>query len=336
MNLNKTDWQTALMNAVTEPKELLTLLQLEDELLKPANTAAKLFPLKVPHSFIARMEKKNIHDPLLRQVLPLGAELEQIAGFSADPLQEATFNPVKGLLHKYHGRVLLTYVATCAINCRYCFRREFPYKKNNPGSLGWNEALDYIACDPSINEVILSGGDPLVANDNQLKSLIEKLALIPHVTRLRIHSRMPVVLPERITPEFIAALTATRLKPVMVIHCNHPQEINHDVKLAMQQLTEAGILLLNQSVLLKGVNDQAEILIALSEALFAAGVQPYYLHVLDKVRGTAHFDLNRQTAIELYQAMRQRLPGYLVPKLVSEQPGALSKSLVENLELCTD
>src|SRR5579872_6214791 len=167
MNLhNKTDWQTALMNAVTEPKELLTLLEFDDELLDAANKAAKHFPLKVPHSFIARMEKKNINDPLLQQVLPIGAELENIAGFSADPLQETKVNPVKGLLHKYHGRVLLTYVATCAVNCRYCFRREFPYKKNNPGSSGWNDALDYISHNASIKEVILSGGDPLVANDN--------------------------------------------------------------------------------------------------------------------------------------------------------------------------
>lgn len=336
MNLNKTDWQTALMNAVTEPKELLELLQLDEDLLDAANKAAKLFPLKVPRSFIARMEKKNLNDPLLKQVLPIGAELINTAGFSADPLQEAKFNPVPGLLHKYHGRVLLTFIATCAINCRYCFRREFPYKKNNPGSAGWNDALNYIARDASINEVILSGGDPLASSDNHLKIFVEKLALIPHVTRLRIHSRMPVVLPERITLELIEAITATRLKTVMVIHCNHPQEINDAVKQAMRRLSTAGMLLLNQSVLLKGINDHVDTLISLSESLFAAGVQPYYLHVLDKVRGTAHFDLHRRTAIKLYHAIRHRLPGYLVPKLVAEEPGALSKSPVENGELFTD
>jgi EF-P beta-lysylation protein EpmB len=287
--------------------------------------AAHHFMLKVPHSFIARMEKKNIHDPLLRQVLPLGEELQKMTGYSSDPLGEKQFNPVSGLLHKYQGRVLLTYAATCAINCRYCFRREFPYQKNNPGSSGWQDSLNYISKDRSIKEVILSGGDPLVRNDNQLKELIEKLIQIPHVTRLRIHSRIPVVLPERITTELINVLTGTRLKTVMVIHCNHAQEINLEVKQAMNRLTEAHILLLNQSVLLKGVNDKAETLIALSEALFEIGVQPYYLHVLDKVQGTAHFDLPRNAAIQLHQTMAKHLPGYLVPRLVVEKSGEAGK-----------
>ncbi len=329
MNLDhKTDWQTALMHAVTDPKELLTLLELDHRWLDAANQAARHFKLKVPHSFIARMQKKNINDPLLRQVLPVGEELQHSAGYLADPLQELEFNPIPGLLHKYHGRVLLTYVATCAINCRYCFRREFPYKKNNPGSTGWQDALDYISRDTSIREVILSGGDPLVANDLVLKQFVTSLATIPHVTRLRIHSRIPVVLPERITPEFIQAITGTRLKTVLIIHCNHAQEINQAVKLAMQQLAKAQVLLLNQSVLLKNINDHADTLIALSEALFDAGVQPYYLHVLDKVRGTAHFDLDRQIALSLHKSMTERLPGYLVPKLACEQPGAPAKILV--------
>ncbi len=329
MNLNnKTDWQTALMNAVTDPKELLTLLELDHDLLNAANQAAKQFPLKVTQSFIARMEKKNPNDPLLRQVLPIGAECHDIAGYSSDPLQESRFNPIPGLLHKYHGRVLLTYISSCAINCRYCFRREFPYKKNNPGSAGWDNALEYVARDPSIQEVILSGGDPLVANDTVIKHFVDKLASISHVKRLRIHSRLPIVLPERITIEFVKAFTQSRLKPVMVIHCNHAAEINQEVKQAIRMLADAKVLLLNQSVLLKGVNDTPDILVNLSEALFDAGVQPYYLHALDKVRGTAHFDLERQAAIELHSAITRRLPGYLVPKLVCEQPGAASKSLV--------
>lgn len=334
MNLDnsspKTDWQNALINAVTDPKELLTLLELDNNLLNMATLAAERFMLKVPHSFIARMEKKNLNDPLLRQVLPLGAELENKVGYSADPLQETAFNPTKGLLHKYHGRVLLTYTATCAINCRYCFRREFPYKKNNPGSAGWSDALDYISQNPSINEVILSGGDPLVANDTMLKNFIEKLATIQHVTRLRIHSRLPIVLPERITPQFIQIFTQTRLKTVMVIHCNHAQEINYEVKEAMQMLAKAGVLLLNQSVLLKDINDNADTLISLSEALFDAGVQPYYLHVLDKVQGTAHFDISIEVAKALHGTMTQRLPGYLVPKLACEQPGAPAKMLINS------
>jgi len=322
---HKTDWQTALVNAVTEPKELFAILQLDHQYLEAANRAAQQFPLKVPHGFIARMEKNNLNDPLLRQILPLDAELEKTMGYAADPLHEAKSNPIPGLLHKYYGRVLLTFAGTCAVNCRYCFRREFPYAKNNPGSAGWHAALNYIARDNTINEVILSGGDPLVANDHHLKKFIGMLATIPHVSRLRIHSRLPIVLPERMTAELLQIFTTTRLKVILVVHCNHAQEINHDVKQAMQPFTQAGILLLNQSVLLKGINDDANTLIALSEALFAIGVQPYYLHALDKVQGTAHFDLPPQTARKLHWAMAQHLPGYLVPKLVFEQPGAPAK-----------
>lgn len=332
---NKTDWQTALKNAVTDPKELLTILELDHDWLDAANQAAKQFMLKVPHSFIDRMQKKNINDPLLRQVLPIGAELEKVAGYSADPLQEAKFNPVPGLLHKYHGRVLLTSVTSCAVNCRYCFRREFPYAKNNPGSAGWNNALSYIERDESIKEVILSGGDPLIANDATLQNFVEKVAAIPHITRLRIHSRIPIVLPERITPEFMNAFTASRLNTILIIHCNHAQEINQDVKNAMEILRKGGVYLLNQSVLLKGVNDHADTLIDLSEALFDMGVQPYYLNVLDKVQGTAHFDLSRQRAAELHCEMIRRLPGFLVPKLVCEQPGAPAKLTLDSRELFT-
>lgn len=337
MNLSKRmDWQHALVNAVTDPKELLTLLDLDMNLLDAAKAAANVFPLKVPHSFINRMQKNNLDDPLLRQVLPLHAELKKHPQYVADPLQEAQVNPVPGLLHKYHGRVLLTLIGACGINCRYCFRREFPYEKNNPGTQGWNQALDYIAQDASISEVILSGGDPLVASDTLLKNLTEKIATIPHVKRLRIHTRMPVVLPERITPELIDALTHPRLKTVLITHCNHSQEINEDVIRAIKILANAGITLLNQSVLLKGVNDNADVLVALSEALFDLNVQPYYLHVLDKVQGTAHFDLELETARGLHQTMAQRLPGYLVPKLVCEQPGAPAKLSLESWELFTD
>ncbi len=332
----KADWQTALMNAVTDPKELFNLLDLDLQLLDAANLAAKHFPLKVPRSFINRMQKNNFNDPLLRQVLPLSAELVTKPGYVADPLGEARVNPIPGLLHKYHGRVLLTLTGTCGINCRYCFRREFPYEKNNPGTAGWNEALHYIAEDPSITEVILSGGDPLVTSDVMLKTLTEKLAAIPHLRRLRIHSRMPIVLPERITPEFIEILSQSRLKSVLVVHCNHPQEINTEVIEAMKELAKSGIILLNQSVLLKDVNDDAEILIALSETLFQAGILPYYLHVLDKVQGAAHFDLKLSLARQLHQTMVQRLPGYLVPKLVCEQPGAPAKLAIAHAELYTD
>jgi EF-P beta-lysylation protein EpmB len=318
-------WQTALSHAITDPAELLHLLELDNDLLAAAQSAAKLFPLKVPHSFIARMEKGNQNDPLLRQILPLGAEHEETPGYSRDPLQETRFNPVPGLLHKYKGRVLLTLVGICGVNCRFCFRRHFPYNENNPGTEGWDRALNYIAQDPTIDEVILSGGDPLVANDKTLHAFTEKLNHIPHIKRLRIHSRMPIVLPERISPQFIDWIANIQQKPILITHCNHPQEINDSVRGAMRALTAAGVVLLNQSVLLKGVNDNVETLAALSESLFAAGVMPYYLHALDKVQGSAHFDLSRTDAQNLHWELCQHLSGYLVPSLVCEEPGAPAK-----------
>ena len=329
-------WQTALSTAITDPLELLQILELDLNLLDDAQRAARIFPLKVPRGFVARMQKGNLADPILQQVLPLGVELHESAGFSADPLHESQYNPLPGLLHKYHGRVLLTLIGTCGVNCRYCFRREFPYLENNPGSAGWNKVLAYIAQHDSIEEVILSGGDPLVANDQMLGNLIQALDAIPHVKRVRIHSRMPIVLPERMTAELVAALTQTRLQIILVTHANHPQEINHEVNLALRPLRQAGITLLNQSVLLKGINDRADILIELSRTLFAAGVLPYYLHLLDKVQGAAHFDLNKNTAIQLHQVMASRLSGYLVPKLVTEQPGFPAKSVIASAELYTD
>ncbi len=332
----KYSWQTALAQAITDPEELLELLNLDKNFLKSAQQASREFPLKVPRSFIARMDKSNINDPLLKQVLPIQAELEVIEGYDQDPLNEKQFNPIPGLLHKYHGRVLLTFTGTCGINCRYCFRRHFAYEENNPGSAGWEKALFYIKEDSSISEVILSGGDPLVATDTTLKTLTEKLTQIPHIKRLRIHSRMPIVLPERITQEFISAITASNLKTIMVVHCNHPREINAEVKHAIQSLTQSGVSLLNQTVLLKDVNDKVDTLIELSEKLFETGIQPYYLHVLDKVQGAAHFDLNLELARKLHWGMAQRLSGYLVPKLVCEQPGAPAKLPLESWEFCTD
>lgn len=323
------NWQSALVDAVTDPTELLELLNLDKNLLPAAEAAAKIFPLKVPRNFIARMQKGNVNDPLLRQVLPLSDELNETEGYYRDPLEETKFNPIPGLLHKYHSRVLLTFTGTCGVNCRYCFRRHFAYEDNNPGTAGWNQALEYIAADPTITEVILSGGDPMVASDQALKTLKEKLVAIPHIKRLRIHSRMPIVLPQRITAEFIDAVTDSSLKTIMVVHCNHPQELSSAVHDAMKLLKQAGMVLLNQTVLLKGVNDDVETLVALSEALFDAGIQPYYLHVLDKVQGAAHFDLQRQAARDLHWALAQRISGYLVPKLVCEQPGAPAKLVLE-------
>lgn len=329
-HLNKeASWQHALANAITDPEELFQLLELDPKYLAPAKAAGEIFSLKVPREFASRIEKGNIHDPLLRQFLPLNEELQLVNGYTNDPLQEATFNYIPGLLHKYDSRVLLTLIGACAINCRYCFRRHFPYTENNPGSSGWERALNYIAENENLSEVILSGGDPLIVNDRTLQHFTDKLNLIPHIKRLRIHSRVPVILPERITPQFMAWLTGLKQQAVMIIHCNHPQEINHRVKEAIKILRDANIPLLNQSVLLKGVNDTVATLMELSESLFSIGVHPYYLHVLDKVQGTAHFDLDRATAITLHREMNQRLSGYLVPRLVYEQPGAPAKVAIQ-------
>lgn len=321
-------WQTALINAITDPQQLIEQLGLDPSLIEPAKAAAKLFPLKVPQSFVARMKKGDPNDPLLRQVLPLNAELKVIAGYSRDPLQEKSANPVSGLLHKYQSRVLLTLTSACGVNCRYCFRRHFDYDNNSPGTAGWEESLTYIEKDTDINEVIFSGGDPLVVNDLMLKNFIEKLAKISHLKRIRFHTRMPIVMPERVTDELVQAITHSQFKTIMIVHCNHPQEINDDVKNAMHKLKQAGVILMNQSVLLEGVNDNTDTLVQLSEALFDIGIQPYYLHLLDKVEGAAHFDLAREEALRLHAAITGRLPGYLVPKLVVEEPGEPAKTIL--------
>lgn len=328
-------WQSALSKAVTDPEELIRLLELDSSILDQARAASRLFPLKVPHGFIKRMRKGDLSDPLLRQVLPLGLELEIHPGYTSDPLQEKTVNPIPGLLHKYHGRVLLTLTAACGVNCRYCFRRDFPYADNNPGTAGWSQALDYIANDPTICEVILSGGDPLVVSDALLQQFMQKISAIPHITRLRIHSRMPIVLPERITQTLVTLLTETRLQVVMVTHCNHPQELDASVTEAITRLKTAGMTLLNQSVLLKDINDNVDVLTNLSERLFQIGILPYYLHILDKVQGAAHFDLDITIATALHTGMLKRLSGYLVPKLVREQPGAPSKLGIAPFEFYT-
>lgn len=322
-------WQTALTNAITDPSELLQLLELDLALLPAAQQAVKLFPLRVPRGFVARMNKGDVNDPLLKQVLPLGLELEETAGFSNDPLQEKSKNPVPGLLHKYQSRVLLTLTSACAINCRYCFRRYFSYSENNPGKAGWQKVVDYIAADPSINEVILSGGDPLVASDHYLAELIGKIETISHIKTLRIHSRLPIVLPERMTGEFINWLAGLRLQPVIVVHCNHPQELTAEVKQSLRALRQAGITVLNQAVLLRGINDSVEVLVGLSEELWSVGALPYYLHLLDRVQGIAHFEVDEENARQLMLAVMERLPGYLVPKLVREVAGMAMKAPIE-------
>ena len=323
------EWQTAVRQAVTDPAELLTLLDLDPALLPAARAAAQSFRLRVPHPFIARMRRGDPHDPLLRQVLPLGDELADVPGFVRDPLAEIAAGTTDGLLHKYAGRALVVTTGACAVHCRYCFRRHFPYSDAHAAADGWEAVLERFAADSTLDEAILSGGDPLSLSDRRLAQLVEGLSAIPHLKRLRIHTRQPIVVPSRVDDALIAWLSATRLAVVVVLHTNHAAEVDDAVRAAIAALRRAGASVLNQSVLLRGVNDDADALVALSHALFDAGVMPYYLHQLDPVAGAAHFDVSDARALELHEAMQARLPGYLVPRLVREIPGRPSKTLLQ-------
>lgn len=323
--MRESNWQKELAQGFSSAEALLKHLQLPVSLASV--NAEKQFKTRVPRGFVDRMLPKNPNDPLLLQVLASHQELLMGEGFTSDPLAEKQVNPRPGLIHKYHGRVLLIMAGTCAVNCRYCFRRHFAYHENNPGSKGWEPVLDYIAQDESIFEVILSGGEPLLLPDAPLAQLLTKLAAIPHLQTLRIHTRMPIVLPERIDSSFLTLLKANRLQKVMVLHSNHPQELNEAVKSACFSLREAGCHLLNQSVILAGINDNATILAKLSRQLFQYGVLPYYLHMLDKVQGAMHFEVTLSNTQLLFKSLQSLLPGYLVPKLVREVPGEAHKVL---------
>ncbi len=319
-------WRQELAQAVRDPAILWQELQLDPALLPAAQLAIKQFPLLVPRDYVARMRIGDHNDPLLRQVLPVGEELQLVPGFSADPLAETACGPVAGMLHKYHGRVLLVTTGACAVHCRYCFRRHFAYDELPRGKAWWADAVAYIAADPSIEEVLLSGGDPLTLPDVQLAALAAAIEQIPHVQRIRLHTRLPIVLPNRVDRPLLAWLTASRLQPVVVVHANHPAEISMQVVAACRRLRDAGVTVLNQSVLLAGINDDSHILEKLSQRLFAAGVLPYYLHVLDHVAGAAHFLIDDARACQLHAEMAARLPGYLVPRLVREEPGQAGKT----------
>ena len=318
-------WQKKLAEGFTSATELLNFLEIPQT---AGALAEKQFPSRIPLGFALRMQKGNPKDPLLLQVLAVDEEMDDSLGYELDPLLESDTNPLKGLIHKYHGRVLLTLTGVCAVNCRYCFRRHFPYQANNPGRNGWEDACNYIANDPTISEVILSGGDPLLASNIIIEQLIRRLDAIPHVHTLRIHTRIPIVLPERIDEHLLKILAATRLHKVVVLHCNHAQELDEQVRRCCDDLKQSGCYLLNQSVLLFGINDDARILSSLSQLLFAYGVMPYYLHVLDKVKGAAHFDMPFARAQAVYRELQTLLPGYLVPRLAREEPGKLSKTLL--------
>jgi EF-P beta-lysylation protein EpmB len=328
-------WQQSLQDAVTDPLELAAALGLGREWGESAAAAARRFALRVPRGYLARIAPGDPGDPLLRQVLPLDAECTDVEGFVGDPVGDLRALAGAGLVHKYHGRALLIATGACAIHCRYCFRREFPYAEQHAGRGEFAAALESIRRDPGVTEVLLSGGDPLTLGDRRLAQLLRALDSIEHLRRVRVHTRLPVVLPERIDAGFIAAWQSPRrLQRVMVIHANHPSELagptaaHREVQRALRALRDAGGTLLNQSVLLRGVNDDAGVLAGLSEALHAQGVLPYYLHLLDRVRGAAHFEVPEDAARALYGELLRRLPGYLVPRLVRETPGAGSKTLV--------
>ncbi|NBO74137.1 MAG: EF-P beta-lysylation protein EpmB [Gammaproteobacteria bacterium] len=321
-------WQRDFAEAVTDPAELLGMLGLGDEWLAAARAAAALFPLRVPRSFIARMRHGDATDPLLRQVLPLAAELDDVTGFVTDPNQETAFRLAPGLLRKYSSRALLIATEACALHCRYCFRREFPYDEQQGETGRWNEAVSALAADRSITELILSGGDPLSVGNARLRALSSALEHVTHLESLRLHTRNAVVLPSRIDQGFIEWIRALRWRVTIVLHVNHPNEIAAEAIDALERLRGTGALLLNQSTLLRGVNDDAPTLAELSRRLHRHGVLPYYLHLLDRVRGSAHFEVADSTGKALIETMAQQLPGYLVPKLVREVAGAEAKTVI--------
>ena len=322
------DWRQILADSFRDSNRLLRYLGLESNALPEQQQASASFPVLVPRPFAEKMQRGNPNDPLLLQVLPAADELLSVSGFVKDPLAEKHSNIRSGIIHKYQGRVLLLAATGCAVNCRYCFRRHFDYQNNRIGRREWQEALGYVRDDPSISEVILSGGDPLMLSDPSLSELISGIEDIPHVTRLRIHTRLPVVIPQRLTPTLIERLNSSRLGTSVVLHINHPAELGEDHRLPLQQLRAGGTWLLNQSVLLKNVNNATGILCHLSETLFSFGVSPYYLHLPDPVSGTHHFNVDEQEARELYRELRVRLPGYLVPQLVREAAGVAYKRVI--------
>jgi L-lysine 2,3-aminomutase len=325
-------WQEQLADVLTDLPELLATLRLDAAQLGVSEEALRDFPLRVPRPYLARMQPGDPRDPLLLQVLPQVAELVATPGYSHDPLGEAAANNHSGLLHKYQGRVLLIATQSCAIHCRYCFRRHFPYADNRPGRAQWQDTFDYIAADRTITEVILSGGDPLASSNTYLQWLVDNLLAIPHVERLRIHTRLPIMLPQRVDGALLQMLGQRKQQIVVVLHANHANEFDAEVDAACARLRAEGIHLLNQSVLLKGINDSVEALAALSARLLAAGVLPYYVHMPDKVQGTAHFDVSDEEAKALLQALQARLPGYLVPRLVREESGAPGKVLLNTAD----
>lgn len=321
-------WQRELSSAIRDPSVLLEELGLcellEDRILENGGE----FPLLVPWDYLRRMEPGNPDDPLLKQVLPVAKENHAVADYTADPLRESQFRRSDGILQKYRGRVLLILTGTCAVHCRYCFRKEYPYQDQPRRLEDWQKSFEFIREDKTIHEAILSGGDPLVLTDRRLEEIFQLLEEIPHLERLRIHTRLPIVLPARITNRFLNLLRSTRLKTIVVVHANHPHEIVGDCAETLRKMTRSGVTVLNQSVLLRGVNDSVEALEELSLRLIETGTMPYYLHQLDPVVGTAHFAVDVESGIALIRELRKRLPGYAIPRYVQEQPGELHKTVL--------
>lgn len=311
-------WQRILADSLTTSNQLLSRLGLTDQVQSVDQSPD--FPVRVPEPFVTRMVPGDPHDPLLRQVLAVADERHAMPGFVKDPLDELE-GPMPGVLHKYRSRALVIYRGGCAINCRYCFRRHFPYQENTLTARDIDGLVSYLKAHPEVNEVILSGGDPLMADDQALSGLFVRLESVSSIHRLRIHTRLPIVIPERVTDLLCQAIATTALPVVMVLHSNHANEIDQSVMDAVSQLRVVCRSVLNQSVILKGINDSADVLIALSERLFEAGIDPYYLNVLDRVSGAHHFDVSDLEVAALHQALLNALPGYLVPKLVREVPG---------------
>jgi EF-P beta-lysylation protein EpmB len=324
-NAQPARWQTEMAEAISSPEALVAALGLDPALASRARAAGEGFRLRVPRGYLARMRPGDPADPLLRQVLPVEHELAEVADFVSDPLGEHAAMRAPGLLQKYRGRALMITTSACAVHCRYCFRREFPYAEQTGEAPRWSAALAEIERDSSLEEVILSGGDPLSLSDARLTSLTDALSAIPHVRRLRVHTRQPIVLPSRVDQGLVGWLRSVRLPTVFVLHANHPNEIDPSVRAACETLRANGLTLLNQSVLLRGVNDNVEVLAELSRRLFDIGVLPYYLHVLDRVRGTAHFVVPDEQARAIAGELASRLSGYLVPRLVREIYGAPAK-----------
>jgi len=319
-------WRRELATAFREPADLCRFLGLDPDHAAEAETSTAGFPFLVPRGFAARMRRGDPADPLLLQVLPRTAETRVVAGYTADPLAEAAFLAAPALVRKYEGRALVLVTGGCAVNCRYCFRRDFPYSASGATRRGLEAALAAVAADASLSEVILSGGDPLLIDDAELTGIVDRLDAMQHLRRLRIHTRLPVVLPSRVDDGLAATLAGSRLAKIVVIHANHPAELDHDVAEAVRRLAGLPAIVLNQAVLLRGVNDDASTLRELSARLVEIGVTPYYLHLLDRVRGTAHFDVPEATARALHAELLASLPGYAVPRLVREVPGESSKT----------